>query len=1167
MGKTVESWLRGLGLQRYADVFHKNDIGMRALPHVMEEDLAHLGVSLGHRRLLMAAITDLTAKPTAAEQSQAAAVERRHLTAFFADLAGYTEMTNRYGPEKIRRLIQDYQDTVARSVSRFGGNIAKYLGDGLLVYFGWPVAYEDHSYRALAAGLDTLQRAQQLKAPDGSPISVRIGVASGLVVVGDLVGQSTREEGAVTGHIMNLAARLQAQAPVNSLIIPADMKPLLGNAFTFKTLGPLHLKGFDTPQDALQVLGETRAESRFHSLHHAYDNRIVGRAHERGMLEQIWARVRAGSGEAVVLFGEAGIGKSRLVEDFLDRQVPLENTDIIRLNGSPYFTTTPFHPVADRISHDADLAPIDTPEEMAAKLRDLLERRSTPDLDRVLSVYAMLAAPQARVAAPVASLAPAEQKELISHTLLEVIRIRASVKPVLIVVEDAHWIDPSTARLMDRIVATCSEIPIMVLLTHRPEWDSGWQTRHSNATILHLSSLDAVQAAELVAQVTTHVPDQTIIAEIINRTDGVPLFIEEVARTVCSNANKAPTEVPASLQGAMMARLDLVPEDAKIAAQMASVFGREFSPDLLARVMDCPESAVMSMLAELCRSGLIYESDQRRDAYIFHHALLRDTAYHSMVSEDLKNCHLRVAEALLDLRPALVAREPELAARHFSEAGQHQPACTYWRAAAEKALARSAGDEAAACAEASLTEAKHLGNSALSEQITALILIGRSHENTGRLSDALDTLHLAAQMAQDAGLDALVSKAGYWLADASLMFSTGVEAAYETCFNALKKVPPEDEPERCRLLSQLARCAMHLGRFSQSAEYSKAAVSLASRLGDSKAQFAVMMSRLFAPVAARDLQEVTNWRSRLADMQDLADTLGDIDRGRDRSLRFYVAMEMGDRDLAEKALDSLNQVGQTRNHPQLNWISQHARAMLAILDGDFAGAEAYAKTALKIGHQTHGTHVEGVYGMQMFTLRREQARLHEVAPVIRRLLDDHPDEMAWKPGFGVVAAELGHKDAARRILVEIANTGFDLPLDALYSTTLAYLADICTEVCETRMAAQIYELLLPYRDITVMAGVTTVCNGAAGRRLGALAALMGDWQAMEDHFETALALDSRMRAAPWAAHTRSAYACALRRRGRPQDEKAATLLSVAAMEAGMKYGMTALTTHLRGQVN
>jgi len=1172
MGERVDLWLQDLGLHQYADLFRQNDIGMRALPHVTEADLVELGVSLGHRRILLAAIAGLdlslreerTPDP---QQVHAPTAERRQLSAMFADLVGYTEMSNRIDPEEMRPLLQRYQDLVAGEISRFGGQIAKFLGDGILVYFGWPAAFEDHPYRAVAAGLKILERIGEVQAPDGQPLRLRIGVASGPVVVGDLVGQKTRDDGAVTGRVLNLAARIQTQAAPNTLVIPAEMKTLLGKMFEYDDLGHAELKGFSAPQRIFRVVRAKAAESRYRATHSWRDQKIVGRQLERKLLENAWARARAGSGEAVLLTGEAGIGKSRLVEDFLALQVPFEDTDIIRLNCSPYFATTPFHPVAERISQDAELQPGDTTEVITDKLRTLLQRRKTRNLDDILPVYIALVAPGAEAAAPVVSMSPEEQKDMVTRTLLEVLRLRANERPVLLIAEDAHWIDPSTSKLLERIVATCSDISLMVLMTHRTGWECDWASLHDNVSTVQIRRLDVQQVAEMIAEIAGQRPDPAVAKNIIARTDGVPLYVEEVARAVFASGSDVAGEVPASLQGAMMARLDAVSDEAKKTALSASVFGREFYADLVAGAMNRPQAAVQDSLDELCRSGLIYESGLHRDAYVFRHALLRDTAYNSMVSGTRKAFHAKAAQVLQKLRPPTVEREPELIARHLAEAGAHAEAYSHWMAATEMALARSASEEALAHAEAAVAAAGELGQAALPQRISAQILLGRSLESVGRLPEAVDTLFAAIKASSDAELPELHAEAAHRAADAALMSSLGVETAYAACCAALEALPADDERMRCRLMSQLARCTMHLGLFSESAQFSRGALTLASKLGDSRAHFTVMMSRFFAPVAARAPEEVANWRDQIAKMQALADSLGEIDRGRERSIHFYIATEMGDRDMAEEALQRLSEVGRAQNHPQLHWVELHGRALLSILDGDFAAAQAFAEQALQIGRKTHGPHVEGVYGVQMFTIRREQARLGEVAPIIKRLLDDNPDDLSWKPGFGVIAAELGHLEPARRILCEISKTGFALPMDALYSTALSYLAEICVAVGDKALAEPLYQLLLPYKDITVTAGVTTVCNGAAGRRLGELAALLGDWSRSEEHFNQALEIDEGMRAVPWIAHTKAAHARALRRRGRPEDAKQAALLEVEALEIAQKHGMIYLTSTLQGSVH
>lgn len=1184
MGNSIRAWLEACGLEQYAEVFTQNDVDVKVLPHLTNDDLRELGVSIGHRKTILAEIAERdredqakdavplsTAMGTMNAQAQnpdafiPSHAEKRNMTVLFADLVDFTEKTNRIDPEEMRELLQRYQDTVAGEVTRFGGYVAKFLGDGMLVFFGWPTAYEDHPHRATKAALATVKRVSKILEPNGLALASRIGIASGQVVVGDLVTENTREEGAATGRILNLAARLQAVAATNSVVIPKENRSLIETAFEIREMGCFDLKGFDEPQTLFEVIGERQSASRFQSIYGDTDKEIVGRQNERELLRQAWQKARSGKGEVMVLTGEAGIGKSRLTEDFLRHDIDWDTSDIVRLNASPYFSKSPLHPVIERISQDADVLSEETDDQSAEKVRQALAPRGLDD-GKTLPVFAALVAPGSKLARSVLKLPPQEQKDLTIQTLVEALKSRARAKPVLLIVEDAHWIDPSTLTIIERIIQTCSDIPLMVLITHRPEWAHDWSSLTTELSTLQLRRFDRAQVAALVGQMAEDDPSAELVDEVLTRTDGIPLYVEEVARLMLASEGGDASQVPSTLQGAMMARLDAVPASAKQVALAASVFGREFELALLADAMDLPATQIEEGLENLRRAGLTYESGQKRGVYIFRHALIRDTAYQSMISPARRQLHAAAARALIALRAAEIEREPELVANHLIEAQEFSPAFEYLRSASEKALARSASEEAVYHAETLTRIADKLGEASLERQTISRILLGRSYESIGRLPEALTVLAGAAETAQHEKWDAHFAEAAYRFTDAALMSSGDIDRAYKFCKNAYQLVPIDDEALHCRMLSQLARCGMHAGDFEESVKYAREAIALAEKLNDVRALFAVRMSRFFAPMIARDTTEVENWREQLALMGKAADQLDDIERGRDRSINFYVSTEMGDRAQAEKSLGRLSEVGKVRNHLQLHWVEQHGRAMIAILDGDFAQAETLSEEALKIGRMTHGAHVEGVYGTQMFTIRREQARLHEVAPVVKRLLEENPEDKTWKPGFAVIAAELGYGEPAKRIVAEIASTGFELPMDAMYSTTLAYLADVCILTRDDHFAEPIYDLLLPYKDINIMAGVTTVSNGAAARRLGGLSELMGNWSAAKDHFETALGLDQSMRAQPWIAHTKADFANALRLHGTGADHCRAEHLTAEALDIAMASGMVNLEKRIKGRL-
>ncbi len=1187
MGVEIENWLNSLGLDQYVDAFVQNDVDARVLPLLTGEDLKELGVSLGHRKILLAAISELTDAYSAvsealdtpsidpSERSSAApeasdtaspVAERRHLTVMFADLVGSTELTNRLDPEDMRILLLNYQDAVAGAVSRYGGYIAKYLGDGLLVFFGWPRAYEDHAIRAVKAGLDAIKRVQDLRTPDGEHISARLGIASGDVVVGDTITENTYEEGAMTGPILNLAARIQEHARPNTVVVPQEeTETALHRIFKFKSLGEVALKGFEQPRTLLEVVAERSAESRFRASHgDESSGALIGRDYEKGILLQSWQRARDGQGEVVLLSGEAGIGKSRLTEEFLAETAADDQADVIRLNCSPYLTSSPFHPVTERISQDAHVEPGFDDNQILEHVRELLETRPGLDLDEVLPVFAALVAPRSTLARKVLEMSPQEQRDLTIQTLINTVKIRSNVRPVILCVEDAHWIDPSTQALLERFKAICADLPLMILITHRPEWELGRSEAEAHVQTLQLRRFDSAHVANLIRNISGKEPDEDMISLIIEKTDGVPLFVEELTRTILEAGEQGQVAVPSSLKGALMARLDAVSLEAKRVALTGSVIGREFEPGLLGAAMGIDKQNVQTSLEELSRTGLIFESGHNRGHFVFRHALIRDTAYQSMLGSTRRQQHADVARALNQLRAAEVERRPELVARHLSEAEDWSAAFDKWRTATEMALARSASQEAMVNAQEALKAAKEIGSDESRETVVGQILVGRSYDSLGELPEGIATLKNALDAARAIGDNELAADAANHFADSCMMSSERHSEAIRLCRETLQTLSDEDETRRCRLMSQLARAYIFVGQLEEGAQFGRLAMELAAKLGDYKSQFSVMMMHFGAPFAARKESEARNWRENLEAMHKVAEKLGSIDQGRNRTLSLFVGAEMADRQLMDRSLELLTEISEKDTHLQLYWVQKHARAMIAIMDGDFEAAEKHATEAVKIGRKTHGEHVEGVFGVQMFTIRREQSRLHEVAPVIKNLMSESPGDVAWRPGFGLIAAELGYKEPAERILDEMAENGFSLQPDAMYSTTLSYLADISVAVGNQKHAESLFEILKPYEDLTITAGATTVCTGAAARRLGNLAALLSDWDTAESMFEKAIEIDTRMASPPWIAHSKAAFAAALRRRGRACDMKQAFQLEAEALATAQNLSMVSLRSKLEG---
>jgi class 3 adenylate cyclase/tetratricopeptide (TPR) repeat protein len=1167
MSTTVSEWLARLGLGVYAEAFAENDVDMRALPLLSEADLRELGASLGHRKVLLAAIAELGADATAAATDPAEhapampkdQAEHRLLSVLFADIVGSTALSQRFGAEEMREALRGFQDAVSGAVSRYGGYVAKYLGDGALAYFGWPMAYEDHAERALLAGLEIVSALGGVRLEDGACLAGRVGIATGRVVVGDLVSTAGTETGAIAGDTPNLAARLQVIASPGEVVIAPSTRRLVGDAFVLQSLGAVHLKGYEREVEVHRVVSPRDVDSRFAALRHSDLGKLVGRLHEKNVLLDLWQSALGGKGQVVLIAGDAGIGKSRLVET-LTSEIEKTPHELVRMQCSPHHTASAFHPVAERILRSAGIVSDDTDKTRIAKIEAMLRAapRMVPD---TIQVYSELLSIKLAADRPPIAMTPQDLKEVTIQTIVERMAAMAMGKPVLMVVEDSHWIDPSTQEVLERLASGIAQQPVLLIVTQRPEGASEWVRDFDNATLLSVGLLNRAQTTELVAGILQETPDAALVDDIEARAGGVPLFIEELARSIAEHGPGDTSQtIPETLQGSLMARLDRLSPDAKNVALVASVIGREFNTRLLQNTLGDKAGAFDMHLAELASARIIVASNTAPGLRMFRHALIQDTAYQSLLTRTRRAHHLAIARELERIGD-MTEREPEVVAGHFAEAGKPRKAISYWTKAAKRALARSANFEAVTHARAAFALASQIDGEKdrTATAISTGILLGRAFASAGELFEACQVLKDSADKARanhdlESFVDAVVN-----YSNALFLSSAPVDTSIGLLDEALAWAPAEDEKIRCSLLSTLARVCQMQGDARNAARYTREAIMLVRKLGDKEALCSLLLSEFLTPVSIRDLLEHGSWLSKMDELLVVADQLDDSARGRSRALEVFISAEMGDRERMDSALDKLSGLGATRQHMHLEVIGKQGFAMKSILDGDFAAAEKFASAASDLGRKTHGNAMEGVHGMQMFTIRREQGRLGQIAPVIRRMLDENPEDAAWKPGFAIVASDLGHADAARRMLDEMAATDFAFALDAKYSTTLAYLAEVCAQSADPDLTQRIYDLLNPYQDMTITAGVTTVCLGAAARHLGSLCAAVGEWDRARHHFDAALELNRRMRTPPWIAWTQHDLAWMLLRRGRPADKKRASALCDEIMDAATKFGMVRLT--------
>jgi len=1179
MAHDVAKLLEDLGLDRYAEVFAANDVDLDILRDLDEGDLERLGLSLGHRKKLMRAIAELKALPVAApdaatENHEAgkivgAIAERRQLTILFCDLVGSTDLSRRLDPEDMRDVLRSYQNAVGREVTRFNGHIAKFMGDGILAYFGWPAAFEDQAERAVRAAIATILAVRRLEFPQAVELDVRIGIASGQVVVGDLLGEGMAREAAVTGDAPNLAARLQEVATPGKIVICDTTRRLVGRAFALTDLGSRQLKGFADATPAWGVVGEREFDSRFDVAQERVETPpMVGRSHELGILSDRWERAKANEGQVVLISGEAGIGKSRLVQAFREK-IAGDSQFRLRYQGVPYYTSSALYPIIARLERAARFRSDDSAEAKLEKLRRFLRVAEGTPAEHLPIFASMLSLPLPDQT-NFDELTPEQHKERTLIALVDQLLALARLRPVLFVYEDAHWMDPTTRELLERIIARIATVPVLMLITHRPEWPQDWTARFDYVSPIGLSRLSSGQIEDLVARVATKALDPELIKHIAARTDGVPLFIEELTRSFLETAGDAPTlqhDIPDTLLGLLQARLDRLDSDVREIAQIGAVFGREFRLDLLERVVDQPQALGRAM-AQLTSSQLLLPSGSAaQSSYVFRHALIQEAAYNSLLLRRRREYHRRIAEAIEAHAPDLSEFSAELVAQHFAASDVPAKAIPYRRRAGQRALQRSANLEAIEHLNQGLGALAVLpeGPERLAQQLEFSLDLGNAQLKAGQLLDAMQTYTKAARLARLAKSSIHLARAAIGFEEAEFLFNTPEDSSVLLLEEALGVLDQAESPERCRALAGLSRSLTSVGLMQRALETGREASSMARRIRDPRALYDILFHNYLSSLHV----DVVGAQDALKEVLIVSERLGDPELiSRANALQLYNYVQHGDILNVDRVQAQAVAQGSGNQNATYNWCL--ARVLLAILHGDFADAEKFAEQTLDLGRSLQSGTAAGVYGIQMFTIRREQGRLAEVAPIFKRFMDENPKEATWRPGLALIASDLGFLEPARKAFDDIAADGFALPYDAKRSATLSYLAEVCARLEDADRARQLFELLLPYKHLTVTVGTAVVCYGSAARYLGLLATAMGDWDTATESFELAIARNNVMQAWPWLAHTQADFAAMLKRRRSGADEGRANELLEAAWQAAELYGMVALRqqiTALRTQVS
>ena len=938
--RTVAEWLASLGLSEYAQRFAENRVDASVLPDLTDQDLTELGIPLGHRRQMLRAIAELDG--AAREPAEAATepvprdeAERRHLTVMFCELAGSATPSAPLDPEDMWGVIAPYHACIGEVVGRHNGIIARYMDDGVLAYFGYPRAQEDDVEQAVRAALVLVDAVANLQTNVDAALQVRIGIATGTVVVSELLIDETPSEQAVVGETPNLAARLQTVAEPGTVLICPQTHRLTGGHFDYRDLGALTLKGWAEPVPVWQVLGASGVESRFEAMHKTKLPPLFGREEETELLLRRWRHATQEEGRGVVLMGEPGIGKSHIALA-LDDRLQSEPHITLRYFCSAHHTNSALFPFIGELERAAGFERSDSPTEKLSKL-DALLAQSGAEPEHV-AVLANLFALPASDRYGLQELSPQKRKEKTLAALLARLDGLAARQPVLMNFEDVHWIDPTSLELLAATVEHVPQLRVLLLITARSEFTPPWPS-YSHITTIPLTRLGRRAGAALVERVTAgKALPKEVTDEILSRTDGVPLFIEELTKTVLESGllgerdgqyvleRPLPTlAIPTTLHASLMARLDRLAPVREV-AQIGAVAGREFHYELLNAVAGLPRERLEDALAQLVRSELIFRRGESPHAvYTFKHTLVRDAAYASLLKSRRAHLHAAIANALEHQFAEIAQTQPETLAHHLTEAGLVEKAVGYWLQAGKNAAQRSANLEAIAHLRRGIELTSRLpadegrDSSELDFQLVLGPCLIATHGPAA--SAALTTFARARELCERLGEPPEYLQVRFWLATVSV-----VRGDLPQALEAVEGMPSDAEARGNRgalinVIRGRAMILMFMGRIVEAREVLERAIELFGASVDA--------DRLAARAAGQDAGV-----AMLAFAAWVFWTLGQVDEA-------VVRMSA--------ALDRADEVQHAHTHAYA-W---YYASVLYALRGDPAIAKGYAERCLAISEQ-HG---------------------------------------------------------------------------------------------------------------------------------------------------------------------------------------------------------------------
>ena len=1105
--------------------------------------------------------------------------ERKTVTALFADIKGSTELEQDLDPEEARAIVDPALKLMIDAVRRYDGYVVQSTGDGIFAMFGAPLAHEDHAQRALYAALRMLEDlrsyAAALRERGRAPIEIRVGVNTGEVVVRAIQTAEGHAEYTPIGHATNLASRMQTVAATGTIATTENTRKLCEGYFTFRALGPTRIKGVSEAVNVHEVTGLGALRTRLQASARRGLSKFVGREAELTQMKNALASAKSGRGQIVAAVAEAGVGKSRLFYEF--QAIGHSEAQVLETLAVPHGKASAYLPLIDLLKNYFGI----TAEDDVRKRREKIGGKILI-LDRALEdtlpyIFALLEVSDSGDA--VAEM-DAEVRRRRTLDAIKRLLLRESLKqPLILIFEDLHWIDEGSRTLLNLLADSIGTARVLMLVNYRPEFIHNWGNK-TYYTQLRLDPLGAESAEEMLdALLGTDAQLAALKKLVAEKTEGNPFFMEEIVQslfeqgallrsgTVKLAKSLSSIQIPPTVQAVLASRIDRLPPREKDLLNTLAVIGKEFRFELVRQIAGKPDDELQRTLTNLQAAEFIYEQPAFPDvAYVFKHALSQQVAYGSALQEHRKVLHQRVARALEAQFPETAETEPELVAHHYTEGGLGAEAIPYWQRAGRRALARWANVEAIDHLKKGL---ELLGSSPSasegskrrfdSQRFSLLFVLGEAQTAAGRFLEARETLLGAAGAAKSMESTASLAKAALRLAHSTWLAGNTTPAVIRLLEETLQRFGREDNPVTSKILGALSR-SLGITGDQRAMVYAEQAIAMARRFGDPELIAHGLHGMFFAlagPQHAAQRLSVAKEMYALAHAAAGEDTTElEIEALWSRS---FALLETGDVAAADADNEEMRRFGEETNRPFTQSLAAMFGATRAAMLGRFEDSERLAQQALAFGQRMETEAASGIFGIQMFAVRREQGRLKEVEPVVRVFLQQHSADGAWRPGLAVIFSDLGLVADARAEFDILAEHDFaDLPLDGVWMGTMTFLVDVCTFLQDSARAETLYRKLIPFAGLNAVVSNSTACYGAVSRYLGALSTTLERWDDAARHFEDALAMNARMDARTWLAHTQQQYATMLLARNNSGDREKAIELLDAALATTRELGMRAL---------